>query len=304
MSTRIATDMVMGSTLSDINNAQAALNRSQRELASGKSILEPSDNPTGASQVVLLQSTLDGLSTYEKSAHDGTAWLTTAGDALANVNELSQRARELIVEAANGVNSQSDLEDIAEEIEQLTEMSKQAANTQYAGQYVFSGTETGVAPYSQGKGDEYHGNEGSIVRSVAPGATVNVTVGINSLLGEGEGANDGKLLDTLRTIAKNLREGTPASLEALSSKDLEGLDANLNTLSNLQAQVGAATDQVSSALGRMEDMKITTTAQLSNVQDANFAQVAMEFSSQQASLEAALRAGATIVQESLLEFLH
>ena len=304
MSTRIATDQVMGSTLADINNTTAALNRSQRELASGKSILAPSDNPTGASQIVLLQSTLDGLASYEKSAHDGTAWLNTASDALANINEISQRARELIVQASNGVNSQSDLEDIAQEIEQLAEMTKQAANTQYAGQYVFSGTLSGNAPYTQGAKDEYHGNEGSIARSVAPGSTVNVTVNLKSVLGEGEGAKDGKLLDTLRTIAKNLREGTPESLEALSNADLKSLDTNLSSLSNLQAQAGAATDQVSSALSRMEDMKITTTAQLSNTQDANFAQVAMEFSSQQSSLEAALRAGATIVQESLLQFLQ
>jgi flagellar hook-associated protein 3 FlgL len=304
VTTRIATDMIMGSTLADINNAKTALDRSQRELSSGKSILEPSDNPTGASQIVLLQSSLDGLTTYEKSAHDGTAWLNTASDALASINNLGQRARELMLEAANGVNSQSDLEDIAQEIEQLAEMTKQAGNTQYAGQYVFSGSLTGTAPYGAGANDEYHGNESAVARSVAPGATVNVTVPLNSVLGEGEAAKDGKLLDTLRTVAKHLREGTPASLEAISNGDLHSLDTNLNTLSSLQAQAGAATDQVSSALSRMEDMKITTTAQLSNVQDANFAQVAMEFSSQQASYEAALRAGAAIVQESLLEFLH
>jgi flagellar hook-associated protein 3 FlgL len=49
---------------------------------------------------------------------------------------------------------------------------------------------------------------------------------------------------------------------------------------------------------------VTTTTQLSNVQDTDFAQVAMEYSNQQAAYEAALRAGASIVQQSLLEFLH
>ena len=55
---------------------------------------------------------------------------------------------------------------------------------------------------------------------------------------------------------------------------------------------------------RIQNLRTTASAQLSNVQDANFAQVSMEFSNQQAAFQAALRAGASIVQESLLEFLH
>jgi len=304
VSTRITTDMVLGSTLADINNAQLALERSQRELSSGKAILRPSDNPVGTSQVIMLQSALDGLGSYERSAHDGGAWLKAAGGALSSLGELTQRVRELMLQASNGVNSHSDLEDIAQEIEQLTEMAKQQADTQYAGQYIFSGTLTATAPYVQGAGDEYQGNAGTIARSIGPGASVDVTVSIQSLLGEGQNAGDGKLLDTLRTVAKNLREGTPAAMKAVSGEDLEALQTSLDTLDSLQAQVGAASDQVTSALNRVEDLQNTTTAQLSNIQDANFAQVSMEFSSQQAAYDAALRAGATIVQQSLLEFLR
>ena len=304
MSTRITTEMAINSTLADINNAQVALERSQRELSSGKSLLEPSDNPVGTSQAIMLQSALDGLTSYERSAHDGGAWLTAASGALSSLSEITQRVRELMLQAANGVNSQSDLADIADEVEQLTEMAKQDANTQYAGQYIFSGTLTGTAPYEQGASDAYHGNAGAVVRSIGPGATLNVTVSLNSLLGEGQVAADGKLLDTLRTVAQNLRTGTHEALQAVAGENLKALDGNVETLDNLEAEVGAASDQVTSALGRVEDLQGTTTGQLSNVQDANFAQVSMEFSSQQAAYEAALRASATIVQESLLEFLH
>jgi flagellar hook-associated protein 3 FlgL len=302
VSNRVTTEMAIGSTLADINAAQLAMTRSQSELSSGKRILEPSDDPFGASQAIDLQSTLDGLGGYEKSAHDGVAWLNTANSALANVNELAQRVRELVVQAANGINNQTDLDGIAEEVEQLTETVKQDADTQYAGQYVFAGTDTETAPYEAGASDAYHGNNGTISRTVGPSAAVTVNVQMASLLGEGGG--DGKLLDSLRTIVKNLREGTPAARQALSGEDLKGLDANLTVLSNLQAQAGAATSQLNTALSRIQDLQSTATAQLSNVEDANFAQVAIEFSNQQAAYDAALRAGASIVQESLLEFLH
>jgi flagellar hook-associated protein 3 FlgL len=305
MSTRVTTDMVTSATLADINNAQLAMDRTQSELSSGTTIQEPSDNPFGASQVITLQSSLDGLTTYEKSAQDGISWLNTASGALANINEVSQRVRELLVQAANGINNKSDLEDIADEVQQITETVKQDADTQYAGQYVFSGTDTGVAPYEQGEGkDAYKGNEGTISRAIGPGSTVNISVALSSVLGNGPASGDGKLLDTLRTITQNLREGTPAAIEAVSGADLKSLDTNLEALANVQADAGAATDQLNTAVTRVQDLQTTTTAQLANVQDANIAQVAVEFSNQQSAYDAALRAGASIVQESLLEFLH
>ena len=102
---------------------------------------------------------------------------------------------------------------MALQVEQLTESIKQDANTQYAGQYVFSGTATTTAPYEQGEDDEYQGNAETVSRAVGPGATVTITTNISSLLGNGEASEDGKLLDTLRTIAKNMRSGTAEAQE-------------------------------------------------------------------------------------------
>jgi flagellar hook-associated protein 3 FlgL len=306
MSGRVTTDMVMDSTLANINSAQLAMQRTQAELSSGTTIQEPSDNPFGASQVIQLQSALDGLTGYEKSAQDGISWLNTASGALANINEVAQHARQLIVQAANGINNKADLENIADEVTQITETVKQDADTQYAGQFVFSGTATGAVPYKAGEGeDAYQGNNGTIARATGPATNVTVSVALSSVLGNGQaGGGDGKLLDTLRTIAQNLREGTPASVEALSGTDLKALDTNLEALAGIQADAGAATDQLNTAVTRVQDLQTTTTTQLSNVQDANIAQVAMEFSNEQSAYDAALRAGASIVQESLLEFLH
>jgi flagellar hook-associated protein 3 FlgL len=42
---------------------------------------------------------------------------------------------------------------------------------------------------------------------------------------------------------------------------------------------------------------------LSNVQDADMTQVMVNFSTQQAAYQAALRAGAQIIQPSLMDFL-
>jgi flagellar hook-associated protein 3 FlgL len=304
MSARITSDMVASSVLGGIESAQVALARTQAELSSGKSILQPSDNPYGASQIVDLQSAIDGLTSYEKSASDGLSWMNASSSALASMDSQVQRVRELVLQAANGTESPGDLEDIADEVQQLTEGVKQDALTQFDGQYVFSGTLTSTAPYTQGPEDEYHGNASPVARALGPGSTVDVAVNLASALGSGTGAADGKLLDTLRTVAANLRAGTPASVEALRTTDLKSLETNLSALSGLQAEAGSVTDQINIALSRISSLQNTDTLQLSNVQDANIAKVTTEYSSEHAAFEAALKAGASIVQESLLEFLH
>jgi flagellar hook-associated protein 3 FlgL len=304
MSDRITPAMVTSATLNDLNSSLAAMTRTTDELSSGKTILEPSDNPYGASQVIDLQSQLDGLSAYESNAQDGIAWENVASSAMANMNEVTGRVRELLVQGANGTYNQSDLEAMALQVEQLTESIKQDANTQYAGQYVFSGTATTTAPYEQGEDDEYKGNAESVSRAVGPGASVTITTNISSLLGNGEASEDGKLLDTLRTIAKTMRSGTPEARSELGDADLQKLEANIGTLRGLQATAGSATDQLQTALTRNEDLQTSITGALTSVDGTNIATASITYSNEQAAYEAALRAAATIVQESLLNFLQ
>ncbi len=304
MTERITPAMVTATTLNDLNSSLASMQRTTNELSSGKTIAEPSDNPYGASQVIDLQSQLEGLSSYEANAQDGISWENTASAAMSSISQVAQRVRELLVQGANGTYNQSDLETMALQVEQLTESVKQDANTQYAGQYIFAGTATTTAPYEQGANDEYKGNAETVGRAVAPGSSVTVTTNISTLLGNGEASEDGKLLDTLRTIAKNLRAGTAEARAALGTTDLQKLDGNIETLTQLQATAGSATDQLQTALARSEDLQLSITKALSNTEDTNVAAVSVTYANEQAAYQAALRAAATIVQESLLNFLQ
>jgi flagellar hook-associated protein 3 FlgL len=303
MSGRITGSMLTNSTLNDINSALAALQRSSAELSSGRTILEPSDNPYGASRAIDLQSQLDGLNSYASSVKDGVAWTQTAEGAMANIGTVVQRVRELLLQAANGTNNPSDLKNVATEVGQLTEAVKQDANIQYAGQYVFSGTKTTTAPYTQGAGDEYQGNTTLLARSIGPGSSVNVSTDLSSVLGSGKASGDGKLLDVLRTIQQHLNEGTPESRAALTGADMAGLDASMEGLSQLQSQAGSATDQLKMAASRIEALQGSIEKGLTSTIGADIAKTTIEYSNQQAAYQAALHAGSRIVQESLLNFL-
>jgi flagellar hook-associated protein 3 FlgL len=300
---RITTQMTTQQVLGNINSIQDQLATTQEELSTGKSINQPSDNPYGASLAVQLNTDLAGLSTYTNNVTDGTAWTQAATSSLTNVSSMLQRVQALVVQASSGTESPSNLAATASEVNQLTDAIKQEANTQYNGQYIFSGTATGTAPYSTATGDVYQGNSSAVTREIGPNSSLQVNADISQLLGSGQGSGDGKLLDTLRTISSDLTSGTSASVADLQSNQLNNLQNSLNTLEGLQATVGAAQNRLALASTRIQNLQTSDTAALSNTEDANMAATMTAYSNEQAAFTAALRAGANIVQSSLMDFL-
>ena len=121
------------------------------------------------------------------------------------------------------------------------------------------------------------------------------------VLGDGQGSGDGKLLAVLRDVAAHLRSGDGASLRG---SDLRALDANLETLLGVRARNGAQSNRIEAATTRLAEVEEATTKQLSGTEDADLAKTLITLNSQSAAYQAALRAGANIVQASLLDFLR
>ncbi|HEX3690072.1 MAG TPA: flagellar hook-associated protein FlgL [Solirubrobacteraceae bacterium] len=303
ISGRITTQMTTASVLSSINNVQDQLATTQQQLSTGLSINQPSDNPYGASLAVQLKNDLQGLSNYNSNITDGTAWASAADTSLQNITSMLQRAQELTVQSSNGVESSTDLSATADEIDQLADAIKQEANTQYNGQYIFSGTASTTQPYSDSTGDTFQGNTAAVSRQIGPGSTLQVNVDVSSVLGSGTSANDGKLLDTLRSISADLRSGNSAGITDLSTNQITNLQNSLNSLTQVQANVGATQNRLTLAGDRIQGLQNNDTAALSNDEDINMAQAMTTFSNQQAAFTAALKAGANIVQSSLMDFL-
>ena len=298
---RITTQMTASMTLNDLQQSLNRLDTTQQQLSSGKKLNQPSDDPYGTSQAISLNGQLSSLNDYTNNITDGTAWTQQATTSLGDIDSMVQRVRELVVQASNGTYTQANLNASASEVNQLIDAIKQEANASYNGQYIFSGTSTGTAPYQTGSTDTYQGGTGSVNRLIGPNTTLTVNTNISSLLGNGQASGDGGLLDTLRTIASDMQSGNTG---AIGGADLQNLDSNFGTLTQMEANMGAITNRLTLASTRVQQLQISDTAALSNVQDADMATTAINFSTEQAAYTAALRAGANIVQSSLLDFLN
>jgi flagellar hook-associated protein 3 FlgL len=295
---RITNQMSSQMTLTGIESALDRLDTTQQELSTGKSINQPSDNPAGTALALQLNTDLSNLTSYSNNVTDATGWSTAQSSALTDMTNAVQRVRELTVEAANGTQTTADMQASAQEVNQLIDEVKQDANAQYNGQYVFAGSATSTEPYPSGS-DAYAGNSGTVTRTIGPSTTLTISQNLEGVLGNGQSANDGGLLDTLRTIASDMQSGNSSAV----STDLSSLDTNLNQLNGMSASVGAIQDRLQMASSRIQTLQTSDTQVLSNTQDADMASTEISFSTQQAALTAALQAGANIVQESLMNFL-
>ncbi len=139
---RVTNNMMTSNLLYNVNKNLEYMSGKQDELATGKKIRKPSDDPVLSAKILARRTDLAELEQYDKNTRDALGWLEVTEKALEDNGNIFQRIRELTVQAANGTNTAEDTQKIKLEIEQMKSQLITNANTTYAGRYVFSGFET------------------------------------------------------------------------------------------------------------------------------------------------------------------
>jgi flagellar hook-associated protein 3 FlgL len=290
---RVTTGMAQRHVLTDLRRVQERLATAQSQVSGGKRIEKPSDDPLGAERAMRLKDQLESTSAYRTAVDESRSWLDATDTGLESLGNIVQRVRELTLQAANGATTPSGRQSIKLEVDQLTEQLKTTLNSAYDGRRLFSGTATDTPPYSAATGDAYQGDAGAVVRQIGPGVSVQVNITGDDVLSG--------LLPTLRTLSTHLQSNDVASLQGT---DLQALDAGFDNLTAKRAQVGAITNRVDAAGQRLDDVYDVASAFLSKTEDADLPQALTDLSAQQNALQAALRGGATLIQQSLMDFLR
>ena len=299
---RITQNMMSTSLLADIQRNNVALARTSQQISSGKRISSAADDPVGATRALGLKSSMSANVGYQAAAEATTGWTQTTEGALSSIVDIVQGTRELIVEANNDTLQPSDRQKLAAKLGEMLEQVKATANARYGDQYVLSGQKSNVPPYAGGVSDAYSGDTGSVIRTIGPNQPVQINVTGDAMLGSGGG--DGKLLDTMRTAIANLNGGSAADLANLRGPLLQQLGTNLDQILTGRATIASASVRADLASSQIDSLKVTMTDQLSQVEDTDYAEAITRYSSQKTVYEAALQAGAKVIQPSLMDFLR
>jgi flagellar hook-associated protein 3 FlgL len=167
---RIATSAIYQMKVQALLDQQAALAKTQSQIATGLRVQTPADDPVAAAQLQDLARAQAQEQQFAKNSTAVTGRLQTEEQALADANGVIQRARELVVQANTATLSDSDRQSIATELRaRLDELLGIANRRDSNGEYLFAGYAGGSQPFARGTGGSvgYAGDSGT--RSVQVG---------------------------------------------------------------------------------------------------------------------------------------
>jgi flagellar hook-associated protein 3 FlgL len=290
---RVTHNSIASNVLANLQGNINRLGETQQRLSSGKLINKPSDSPAGTVSAMQLRSELAANRQYARNADDGLGWLNAADSALQTASEQVTRARGLVLQGLTATNGPEARKALAMEIRQISEAIQDTANTSYLDRPVFGGTTKEAVAYPTGT--TFNGDGEEILRTV--GANTKVAVNVDGRAVFGAGATS--IFAVLEDIATKL-EGDTTGLR----DNLAELDATSVGIRNGLSTVGARTNQLERMRQAADDAVLNVSKTLSDVEDIDLPQTITELQLQQTAYQAALAAGARVVQPSLIDFLR
>ena len=206
---RITDRMMVDNLMLTLNRNMRSLDEWQKQLATGQRIRRPSDDPVGVVSTLRYSTNIVEADQYIVKIGEARDFLNTTDSALANLNDIIQRANELVIQGTNGTNSESSRYAIAAEIRQLKEQVGVIANTAYGNKHIFAGTNVTNPPFD---GASWQGNEGAINLEIGLGVTVQINSNIGNLFFNEDENNPG-LFQILDKIAQDLEKGDSRGLQ-------------------------------------------------------------------------------------------
>lgn len=178
---RISTLHTFQSGVDAMQRAQVALNKTNLQLSSGRRILTPSDDPSGATQASQLRSAIDSTQQYQRNLDLAQPRLRQQESAIASITDQLQRVRELMIYGNNETQTNETRGFMANEIRDIRDSLFEIANTKDPnGEYLFGGTRSLVAPFVMDADGvvTYVGAQGDgAVREVAVTPTRKIAIG-------------------------------------------------------------------------------------------------------------------------------
>src|SRR4051812_14017207 len=130
MGTRITQNMLNTQLMRNLNSNMIRMDNSQNQLATGRRINKPSDDPVGIAFGLRYRSEIAANDQYESNANAAVSWMDYTDVTLGQAGDVLQRIRELTVEAASGTNSAESLKAIKSEVTQLSEQMVTIGNSE------------------------------------------------------------------------------------------------------------------------------------------------------------------------------
>ncbi|MFN8057690.1 MAG: flagellar hook-associated protein FlgL [Vicinamibacterales bacterium] len=296
---RVTFNTGMASLLHEVNGVAERLKARQLEVATGKRVQVPSDDPAATVGIVSENATVQTLDRFARTADSAEARLRVTDSVLTNLVDELQSA---LTQAAAGRNStltQESRNATALAIAGLRDSILSTVNTQYQGGYLFSGGRSTTAPYTKTGStvSGYQGDTTIVSVDISRSRSVAVTVNGDAVL-RGTDASD--VFSVLTSLATAVQNGDSNAID----QGIGALNRAFTRATEAQSRVGTDLAAIAEEQARLGETKRASNARRATLEDANLAEAISGMNAAQQSQQATLAVLGQTNRLSLLDYLR
>ncbi|HEM7927915.1 TPA: flagellar hook-associated protein FlgL [Citrobacter farmeri] len=279
------------------NKLSSDLSHVVTEMATGKSILLPSDDPIAATRITQINRQQSAIEQYQSNIDSASAGMSQQESILDGVNNSLLAVRDDLLQAANGTNTADSLNSLGQDIQSLTQSMVAALNYQDEdGHYVFGGTINDQPPIVavDDNGDgvtdsySYQGNSEHRETTVSNGVEVDTNVAVSDFFG-----SNLDVLNTLTSLSQELQDPSvdPADPQVQSdiANAVDVVDQASDSLNSAIASLGETQNTMSMLSGAQTDISTSNAQLVSSLSDLDYGPASITFTGLEMAMEATLK---------------
>ena len=280
------------------------LSKAIQKLSSGLRINSAADDAAGLAISERLRAQVRGNNQAVRNSQDGISLFQTAEGAMDEVHSMLQRARELLVQGANGTLSSGDRASIDAELGQLGQAIDRIANTtQFNGLQLLNGTFNGGAPPN---GNPLTLQVGPNANTVIGGVTITYTLSV-TMQDIRISASNGTTMNGISAIMSgSYLTNAGASAPSSANSALTSIDLAIDFISSFRGDLGAKQNALEHTIASLNVASENQAAAESRIRDLDVANQTVEFTKLQILQQAgtAVLAQANVAPQTVLQLLR
>lgn len=293
--------------LANLQTLTQQTQQTQEQVTTGRSINQPSDAPGQLGDVLQLESNVDQVTQVKTNLSNVTSQVNTAESALESATTLLDSISSLGAEGADSTMTAEQRSALSDQVGQALQQMVSLSQTQYDGEYVFSGDDATQASYqldlnSATGVDQLISAPSTRVIQDATGTTFAVAQTAQQIFDD-QNADGTPADDNVFAAINSLRV-------ALANNDQTGIENALTSLQSAQNHLsdslqfyGGVQDQLSSASSVAQKFQLQYQTALDNATSTNVATAAVTLTQEQTAMQASLQSEASLPKTSLFDFM-
>jgi flagellar hook-associated protein 3 FlgL len=283
-----------------LDQTQATQEQLSQELSSGVRVTSIGNDPVAAAQNVQLLNSIQQDDSFTQTTSLTQGLLQVTDSTLGSVVTQLNQALSLADQANNGTLNASDLKAISNQIAGLRDEVLSLANTNYQGQYIFGGSQTGGPPFTLNSSVSpatvtYNGDSNVDTLQSPTGQSIPLNLPGNQVFTSAT-AN---VLGTLNNLVADYASGTAGSGVA----DTSALNSALNFVSQQRVTIDDSITRLNDASGAATEQATQLTAVQTNLIQADIPAISTQLSLVQSQQSALINVIAALGQGSLFDKL-